>query len=402
MPVNPAWAPLVDGYGKDAKMDNLSRRTILGMVPKTFGIGLAAGVLDSIDARGNESSKKKQLVPVLHVTDLFRPHNDPDDHWDLACVYALAHQGDIDLKGILIDYPPTNRPDRNPDIMAVAQMNLICNLLIPTGVGSPHPLTSRNDIQASALRPDHHGVRIILNILEQSPRPVVINILGSSRDVAIAGKQNPDLFAAKCAAIYLNAGTGSPTMGPTSKLEYNVTLDTLAYAAIFDLPCPVYWMPCFEEMETIRQQNIRDYGTHYVFQQDEILPHLSHYVQNYFTYMFGQYTDHNWLNYLKGPQDETLLSKVGKMARHMWCTGGFFHAGGYTVCTDGTIAPLDEKPDRQVFTFDPIKITCSDNGVTQWTPDDNSKHRFIFHVRDIDHYQSAMTTAMKSLLMTLP
>ena len=161
-------------------------------------------------------------------------------------------------------------------------------------------------------------------------------------------------------------------------------------------------MPCFEEMETFRQRSIRDYGTHYVFQQDQILPHLSHYVQNYFTYMFGRYTDHNWLNYLKSPKDEALLSKVGKMARRMWCTGGFFHAAGYTVCSDGTIAPLDEKPDRPVFTFDPIKITCSDNGVTQWTPDGKSKLRFIFHVRDIDRYQSAMTTAMKSLLMTLP
>lgn len=29
-------------------------------------------------------------VPLIHQTDLFRPHFDPDDHWDLACVFALA------------------------------------------------------------------------------------------------------------------------------------------------------------------------------------------------------------------------------------------------------------------------------------------------------------------------
>ena len=379
-------------------MEDLSRRTILGLT----AAGLAAGVLDSRCTRGNELIKKNQKVPVLHVTDLFRPHMDPDDHWDLACMYALAHQGDIDLKGVLIDHPPTNRTDRNPDIAAVAQMNLICNLFVPTGVGSPHALRSRNDLQVSASRTDHHGVRMVLTTLRTSPHPVVINILGSSRDVAIAGKKDPDLFAAKCARIYLNAGTGSPNMGPASKREYNVTLDKRAFAAIFDVPCPVYWMPCFEEMETRRERSIREYGTHYEFRQTQILPHLSPSVQNYFAYMFGRYTDHNWLHYLKGPRDEALLSKVGDMVRHMWCTAGFFHAAGYTVTRDGKIVSRDKNSDQAVFSFDPIKIRCTDNGVTEWTPDDRSKQRFIFHVRDVEHYQSAMTTAMKSLLMTLP
>ena len=118
--------------------------------------------------------------------------------------------------------------------------------------------------------------------------------------------------------------------------------------------------------------------------------------------MFGRYTDCNWLGYLKGPTDQALLSKVGAMTRNMWCTAGFFHAAGYTVCRDGKIVPLGEESDPPVFTFDPIRIKCEDSGVTKWTRDENSKHRFIFHVRDTNHYQSAMTTAMKSLLMTLP
>lgn len=379
-------------------MEELSRRTVLGLA----AAGLAGGVLDSRCTRADELTKTKQKVPVLHVTDLFRPHMDPDDHWDLACVYTLAYRGDINLKGVLIDHPPTNSTDRNPDIMAVAQMNLICGLSVPVSIGSGHPMKSRNDAQPYASQTDHHGVRMILDSLEQSSHPVVINILGSSRDVAIAGNKDPDLFAAKCAAIYLNAGTSSPNMSPASKREYNATLDTFAYAAIFDFPCPIYWMPCFEEMESRREQSVREYGTHYEFQQDQILPHLSQNVQNYFTYMFGKYTDHNWLHYLSCPRDQALLSKVGSMTRHMWCTAGFFHAAGYTVSSGGTIMPCDEKSDRPIFTFDPIKIRCADNGVTKWTPDANSKHRFIFHVRDTDHYQPAMTAAMKSLLMTLP
>jgi len=163
-------------------------------------------------------------------------------------------------------------------------------------------------------------------IIIASPDPVVINILGSSRDIAIAGKKAPGLFASKCAAIYLNAGTGSPAMNSESQFEYNVTLDKHAFVAIFDLPCPVYWMPCFEDMENRRQQDAREHGTHYKFRQSEILPHVSDVVRKYFAYMFGRYTDHKWLQYLREPVDETLLSKFASADRHMWCTGGFLHA----------------------------------------------------------------------------
>jgi hypothetical protein len=161
-------------------------------------------------------------------------------------------------------------------------------------------------------------------------------------------------------------------------------------------------MPCFEELESGGQQEVNEYGTHYKFRQDEILPGLSDMVQNYFAYMFGKYTDSNWLGYLKGTKDEALLSKVGSMDRHMWCTAGFLHAAGYTVSRDGKIVPLNEKHARPVFTFDAIKVKCDDNGLTHWVSDDGSKNCFIFHVRDTDSYQSAMTGAMKSLLTALP
>lgn len=364
--------------------------------------GLAASIPTPERAYTSESERRSREIPVLHVTDLFRPHMDPDDHWDLACVYALAYRGDIDLKGILIDYPLGDGGGRNPDTAAVAQMNFITGRAVPVAVGSSLPLKSRNDMQTYASPTDHHGVKLILDVLRKSPRPVVINILGQSRDVAIAGKKAPDLFASKCAAIYLNAGTGTPTMNSASKLEYNVTLDKFAYAAIFDLPCPIYWMPCFEDMETRRQRDVREYGTHYKFRQSDILPHLSDMVQNYFAYMFGRYTDHNWLGYLKGQKDKALLSKFAGMDRHIWCTGGFLHAAGYTVSRDGKIVPFNEGRDSSIFTFDAVRVTCGDDGVTRWRQDDTSRKRFMFHVQDRDNYQSAMTKAMKSLLTELP
>ena len=29
------------------------------------------------------------MITTIHETDLFRPHGDPDDHFDLACQFAL-------------------------------------------------------------------------------------------------------------------------------------------------------------------------------------------------------------------------------------------------------------------------------------------------------------------------
>jgi hypothetical protein len=378
-------------------VENIDRRTVLGMT----AAGLAGSFIWPRLALGNGSQKAKKKTPVLHVTDLYRPHIDPDDHWDLACVYALAYRGDIELKGVLIDHPPQNADGRNPDIAAVAQMNLIAGKYVPVAVGSGLHTKSRDDVQENASPANSQGVRMVLDVLRKSAEPVVINILGSSRDVAIAGKKAPELFEAKCAAIYLNAGTGSPKMSPASKLEYNVTLDRYAFAAIFDLPCPVYWMPCFEELESGGQQ-VCEYGTYYKFRQDQILPHLSDMVQNYFAYMFGKYTDSNWMGYLEGKRDEALLSKVGSMDRNMWCTAGFLNAAGYTVSRDGQIVSRNEKHTQPIFTFDAVKVKCDDNGLTHWAHDDSSKDRFIFHVRDTDNYQSVMTGAMKSLLTSLP
>ena len=374
------------------------KRIVSGITRRDFLAATAAGATSPGIALPGKTSDTTRKPAMLHATDLFRPYNDPDDHWDLACVYALAHRGDIDLKGILIDYPPNNS---DPDVMAVAQMNFITGLAAPVIVGSPPLLKTHSDSEPPAGQSD--SARMVLDVLRQSTRPVVINITGSSRDVAAAAKTAPHLFAENCAAIYLNAGVGTRDKAVASKLEYNVSLDPPAYAAIFDLPCPVYWMPCFESVPGGQSPwVVREFGTYYRFRQDEILGRLSDKMQNYFAYALGKVNNANWLQYLTGGKDERLLAEFGGNYRNMWCTGGFLHAAGKTISRSGDIVPLDKAGASSVFTFDPIKVRCSDDGVTEWTMDQNRDTRYIFHVRDVENYESAMTASMKSLLMGLP
>lgn len=358
------------------------------------GTWLAILVL-SLMSRSTLAGTGKAGVPLIHVTDLFRPCNDPDDHWDLACVYALARRGDVDLRAIIIDYPPAEPKGRNPDIIAVAQMNRMTGLSVPVAVGSPHPMKSRADTQPYADKSDLQGVQAILNVLRTSEQPVLINVAGSSRDVAVAGKTDSSLFAGKCAGIYLNAGTGLSRRDPSGRLEYNVTLDKSAYAAIFDLPCPVYWLPCFEGTETDSGPVVHEYASHYVFRQGEILPNLSPPLRSYFACMFSRNTKSDWLDYLAGTPDSALLAEHGGKDRHMWCIPGFFDLAGHGVWADGQIRRRD---DPGVYTFEPIQITCGEDGITQWRPEPGSRSRFILHVRDLANYSSAMTKAMNTLL----
>ncbi len=338
---------------------------------------------------------------IIHQTDLFHPHEDPDDHWDLACIYALALAGDIEFESILIDCPPLDHPGQ-PDAMGIAQMNYITGLNVPFTVGSSVPTISRQDKQPDLKGSDENGVRRLLDVLAKSPDPVFINIVGSARDVAIAGCRAPELFKEKCAGIYLNAGTGTPHTEDDMEIEYNVRLNPAAYGAIFDIPCPLFWMPCYETLGTGDRTKTYGYGTRYQFLQKDILEHISDRMQKFFAYMLGRVESVNWLKYLSDAKDEAVLTEFGNKDRAMWCTAGFFHVAGKGITSKGEIIDLEKAQGKSIFTFDPIDIQCDDKGVTRWTSGDESSNRFIFHVRDMENYAVAMTKAMRTLLKTLP
>jgi hypothetical protein len=334
-------------------------------------------------------------TPMIHATDLYHVHNDPDDHWDLATIYALGYSGEIDLRGILFDYPSRSGLG-DPDVMGVAQMNYYSGLVVPSVVGTPFAMTTRDDTQTQATNIELQGVNWLLETLRKSHSPVVINIVGAATNVAVALKMDPTLFKKKCKAIYLNAGSANSLTD--KKLEYNVKLNPSAYAAIFDATCPVYWMPC---MTRTNIMEVGEYGTYYSFIQKEILPDLPVKLQNFFLFMFGQKKNHEWFSYLNGTPEDDLLTQFSNSLRRMWCTAGFIHAAGNKVTAEGEIVPLNSKKES-VFSFLPVKTSCNDLGFVDWKLDNTVKNRYIFHVNNMADYSTAMTIAMKQLLLQLP
>lgn len=374
-------------------MIKLNRRKFLEFGGSTFAGGLLAQ--NSFAGINTAKEKAQSVTPMIHATDLYHVHCDPDDHWDLASIYSLAYSGLIDLKGILIDFP--GRPQLgDPDVMGVAQMNYYTGLVVPSVVGTPYLMKNRNDTAPDANRIEQQGIIWLLDTLKRSSDPVVVNIVGTATNVAIALKKEPALFREKCKAIYLNAGSGY--LGKDNKVEYNVSLNPSAYAAIFDAPCPVFWLPC---VHTAGIGEVGEYGTYYKFLQKDILPDLPKKLQKFFLFMLGLKQSSMWLSYLNSQTEEELLIKHVNLYRNMWCTAGFLHAAGKKVTTDGEIVN-ENSGKKSVFSFRPIDVKCDDQGFTSWKIDAQIKDRYIFHVDDIVKYQVAMTIALKSLLLQLP
>ena len=341
-------------------------------------------------------------VPLILATDLFRPHNDPDDHFDLACVYALAQRGSVDLRGVLCDFPPASHAG-DPDVAAVAMLNHLTGLAAPLVTGMPQRPVSRRDKIESATARDLGGVTWLIETLRASPTPVAITVVGSCRDVALAARRAPEVFARQCRAIYLNAGTGTPEPQPGDSLEYNVALDPGSSASMFDVPCPLYWLPCFERLRPGQADlgEVSTHGTLYRFPMAEVLPHLAVPMQRFFLSMLEQEPGTRWLQSLRGPVDPAKLASWGAKTRNMWCTAGFFHLAALAVATDGSWEPIDSSATEPAYRFAPIEVTCDDQGRTQWHAGSSKPPRYKFEVTDRARYAGAMTRALRDLMKPL-
>lgn len=340
---------------------------------------------------------KREKISVIHQTDCFHIHADPDDHWDLACQFALAYLDWIEFKGVLIDYPPyakmSDYYSGDPAIAAVQQLNYLSGQFVPVAIGT-EKRKSRETIMTE--KPLNSGIKMILDTLEKSTEKVVIHIVGSSRDVAIAAQMRPDLFEKKCKAVYLNAGTATEKV----EQEYNVFLDPSSYQIMFSLPCPLYWMPCFQSLPFADESKVNE--TYYSFKQKDILPFLNKGMKQYFSYALSREESNQWLAYLNKDVDENILKAQGEITREMWSTAGFFHAAGLTVDVNGKLWEIEDCREETVYKVVPISAMCDESGRVTWKRVEKSNQYIFIKTEDRETYAKAMTSAMREILTKLP
>jgi len=83
---------------------------------------------------GPDDSGRSRKVSVVYCTDLFHPHNDPDDHFDIATLYSIP---EIDIRAIILDQ--NNRcgwdQEKTPGSVPVSQLNYITRRDVPFAAG---------------------------------------------------------------------------------------------------------------------------------------------------------------------------------------------------------------------------------------------------------------------------
>ncbi|HOJ33022.1 MAG TPA: hypothetical protein PKY35_08420 [Candidatus Hydrogenedentes bacterium] len=366
---------------------------------------LISGVSDAMDEHGVTERTQTMPVQLIHTADLYHPPCDPDDHWDVASLYALVKMGRVELLGVVIDHPLP--PDENgivpmgagePAVQAIAQLNYITGSAVVPAVGTGIPFQQAFSGNGKCLA-DFRAARFILETLRRASQPVVISIAGSCRDVAIASKFDPGLFQEKCAGIYLNAGAAFSSLPGNHDKEWNVALDPAAYRQIFEIPCPIYWMPCFDDLARFESHA---HGSYWRFRQGDVLDHLSPAVQNYFLYALSRSTDQRWLSQILGGVNSVALEIQSKSYRNMWCTAGFLHLAGLTVTRAGDLVPRFDIPESEtLFHFRPVRISWENSGANRWEPTDQPGRHFLFEVNDVEKYKSTMPTILRKLLEKL-
>ena len=377
-------------------MTHCSRRNFLG-------VGAACVMVPYLTSTtfGETPSAAPSPRPLLHQADLFHPHGDPDDHFDLATVFALLLRSRVDLRGIFIDYPPAHRMG-DPAVAAIGQMNRLCATAIPVATGSAVHFTAADDSTAiresQELSPRETGaIRLIHETLRRADVPVAISCVGSATDIAWAAVLEPALVREKCAGVWLNAGSANPNPDQPEMLEFNVKLNPAAYAAMFRLPCPLYWFPCWDQVE---QRQSGEFGTFYWLSHREAFDGVAEELCRYFQYMFDRSSDPRWLMMLESKRNADRWAQILADRRGMWSTASLLHVAGLSVLRSGEIIPNNKVSDSDelLFRMEPVSVTCDVEGRTTWRLTESPEERWIFHCLAPEDYPQAMTRVMRELL----
>ena len=337
-----------------------------------------------------------RTVPVIYCTDLFHPHDDPDDHFDLAALYAMP---ELDIRGIVLDQgrKQLERPGRIP----VSQMNRLTGRAVPAVIGLATPLKSPDDQGLDQPAEFQQGAEFIVRTLRASATPVCLAALGSLRDVVAAFNREPRLFRTNVAMVLAFIGEASDA----KFTEYNVGLDPQAFVGLMRSGLPVYWVPCFDGG---LWQN-RGHASFWRASHRALLGQAAPEVIQYFIYALEKESA-DPLAFLSRPVEPERQARLFAGTRNLWCAAVLgVMSGREVVQLDGkwiAAPPASRKAatgaGRQpLFGFSQVELSVSDAGVVSYGQGPGSHPVKRFEVRDPAQYEPGMVEATARLLSTL-
>lgn len=351
---------------------------------------------------GCTNVNQEKSIPVVYCTDLYHPAMDPDDHFDLACLFSIR---EFDVKAIIIDN--ATRVPVTPGIIPIKQIEKISGRSVQYATGLKENLKSIDD-DGSAQKEFRQGVQLILNTLDKSLKPVTLITVGSLRDVAVAINSNPELCRKKIDRIFVFAGDAT-IRNPRVFREYNVELDTLAFARVLNSGLNIYWVPCFDGGGG--KNNGR--ASYIVARREKLFASISSRLMNYFRYALLAKKDSLYIKALTKPLDpeeiKTITYKQEGGMRNLWCSHIFPYIAHRSYILENneclTRSNNDKTKDGQIirpFTFKDEYASSDLRGMV-WPDTTGRKTNLIhiFEITDKDAFSSQMTSVVSHLLEEL-
>ena len=342
-------------------------------------------------------------IPFVHITDLYHPPQDPDDHFDLATVMGLP---ELDVKGVILDVttkfllraPAGFDIPRDPGFVPVTQLCYLLGRSIPIGVGPHEPLKLEGDSALDRAATEQSGIELLLDILRSTSEPVLISMVGSARVAAAAFYREPELMRARTKAIILNAGATGGTKG-----EWNVNLDPVAYKALWNSGLPIHWYPCATERGAFDEAH--EYGTHWKACHESLLRDVHPDLRAWFFYALSGSTRGDIIHSLQDEGTDIEWKNILAAKRNMWSTISIVMAAGRTLAQTPEgwrfVSRGTSKESLWPMFLDPIKAAMRDDGQVDWHPTTENTHHWIFRRQPGRQYGVAMAEALHALFQTL-
>jgi pyrimidine-specific ribonucleoside hydrolase len=375
------------------------------MTDRTVAGDASRGLPRPRAAGGAGGVRPPALIPLLHVTDLYHPAQDPDDQIDLATVAALS---EFDLRGVVLDVtrkflegaPAGWDVPRDPGYVPVIQLGHLLGRAIPVAMGPTEALRHAQDGAENRPRAEQAGIALLLEVLSVSAEPVVISVVGSARVVAAAFNREPALVRAKTKCVLLNAGS---TGGP--KREWNVSLDPAAYVALWRSGLPLHWYPCGTDSGAF--DPVHERGTFWKASHAVLFQGLPAPLRAWFAHGLAGNQRGDLIRALAESGTGAVWEHVLAGERNLWSTASLVMAAGrelgrtwegwrFLPCT--APAPDVSWPWR----LDPIHATVDDDGGVDWRVAETSTNTLLFGRQPGAGYAEAMAEALNALLRDMP
>ncbi len=346
--------------------------------------------------------------PVIDITDLYHPHQDRGDNFDLIAAYALP---EVDLRAVILDItgrylrPYINEADpgyndprgqRAPGYIPVHQLNYIFDRNVPCACAPFDPMRSPDDEMSDAPQFQQSGIDLLIETLRESNEPVDVVSFGSARPLAVALNREPKLLREKVRLAHLCIGGY-----PAGYLEWNVQLDVHAFVRLIRSELPLALYPCATEESPFAL------GTHNCYWTMENLDWVREMdapLQRYIEFAFGCSTRMDFLNAMDETEPLADMTEHYGRKHHVWETAVWAQvAERRFVAREGESYQLlprsSAEPGATVIEegLMPCVFEVSDNGQLTMRETEGETTAALYFRRDPAAYEAAAGQALRNL-----